>query len=204
MNDGFVWNEERQIGFYPVKTFDQYNESYFRNYLSRSRTSVGRAITKARIDLVSKHVGDDMVVDIGIGSGHFIATRGLKRTAGYDVNEMAIRWLLRRGLWHDPYFQPVPNATCWDSLEHMEHPEHFILRVRGTLFVSIPVFRDRDHILSSKHFKTDEHFWYVTRNGFVTWMRELGLILLEENQMETDLGREDIGTFVFRRGPLPG
>jgi hypothetical protein len=201
--NGLHWFGGKGYAFYPVEIKSQYDAAYFNNYVSRENTTIGRALTKARINLVEKHVGNDLVVDIGIGSGHFIRERGPARTKGYDVNEVAIRWLLENDLWHDPYFKGQMNMTCWDSLEHMRKPEHFLEGIGNMIFVSIPIFRDLRHILASKHFKTDEHFWYFTHDGFIRWMHNLNFLLMESNRMESDIGREDIGSFVFKKS-TPG
>jgi Methyltransferase domain len=196
--NGLVWSDELGYGCYPVKE-TPYDRSYFEKYVGYSRTARGVALTDARVELVRRHVGEEPVVDIGIGSGDFIEKRGTRITSGYDVNPEAIRWLLERGLWCDPYFKDQPNVTCFDSLEHLKRPEHLVARVEKHLFLSIPIFEDRDHVLRSKHFRKDEHFYYFTRDGLIRWMSAQGFALREENRMEVELGREDIGTFVFRR-----
>jgi hypothetical protein len=139
------------------------------------------------------------VVDLGIGCGHFVEARG-ENTFGYDVNEAGIKWLLDRKRWWDPWAKDPENLTCWDSLEHLTRPHELISRVKSHVFVSAPIFRDRSHVLASKHFKPDEHCWYWTEAGLIRWMRDLGFGLCEKNRVESDLGREDIGTFVFVRG----
>jgi hypothetical protein len=198
-----IWYEELGYGYYPVKLRGQYDQAYFENYQNYRSSPIAEALMKARVDLVQKYVGDALVVDIGIGSGHFIDSRKGK-TNGYDVNPAGIRWLLDRDLWFDPFAQSPESATCWDSLEHMERPDLFLDRVTKFFFTSIPVFEDAAQVLRSKHFKPNEHIWYWTRAGFVRWMQALGFSCLEENQMECFLGREDIGTFVFcRSGILP-
>lgn len=201
MDEKLVWNEERKFGYYPVQG-NPYNEDYFEKYVGYSETPMGVRLTQARMDLVERFIGNGPVVDIGIGCGQFITARRFPfMTRGYDVNPAAIRWLLDRGLWADPYFQDPENATCFDSLEHMSRPDQFIERVKGHLFVSIPIFRDREHVLSSKHFRTDEHYYYFTSDGLILYFHRLGFDLLEENRMEVALGREGIGTFVFKRRP---
>lgn len=195
---GLIWYEELGYGYFPVELRGQYDQAYFDKYQTYRTNSVADALMKARVDLVQKYCGDDPVVDIGIGSGHFIDARGGK-TFGYDVNPAGIRWLLDKGLWFDPFAQSPDNVTCWDSLEHMQRPDLFLDRVKRFFFTSIPVFEDAKHVLRSKHFRPDEHLWYWTRGGFVRWMTERGFSFLEENRMECALGREDIWTFVFAR-----
>ncbi len=146
-------------------------------------------------------------MDIGIGAGQFIETRDLRTpealTFGYDVNPYAISWLVGRRLWWDPYQKGARVVTCWDSLEHMKWPAHFLERVEYWIFVSIPIFKDRDHCLASKHFKKNEHYWYFTHQGLITWMSLRGFEMVDHNRMEEEeIGREDIGTYAFRR-PMP-
>jgi hypothetical protein len=197
-----AWFPELGRGYYPVKLDGQYGKSYWDDYARKARTEIGRALNNARVELVYQHVGYAPVADIGIGSGTFIETRNTECrgvTRGYDVNTYAIRWLLDGNLWHDPYFIDPENATCWDSLEHMKHPEVFVRRVRRFLFISIPIFKDEAHALRSKHFKPKEHFHYFTEDGLIRWMNGEKFSLVTKNRMESDLGREDIGTFVFER-----
>jgi hypothetical protein len=78
-------------------------------------------------------------------------------------------------------------------------PDLFVDRVKKLVFTSIPVFEGPAQVLRSKHFKPSEHLWYWSSTGFVRWMQARGFSCLEENRMETELGREDICTFVFAR-----
>jgi hypothetical protein len=194
---GIFWDSKNKVGFYPVVANGTYDQSYFERYNSYRETEMGKAITGYRVGLVNKWCGQSKVLDVGIGCGQFIDAR--PGTHGYDVNPHGIRWLIDRGLWHDPHFINPDNATFWDSLEHIERPVELLERVKWHVFISTPIYRDLDHAASSKHFKPDEHFWYFTRNGLVSLMKSIGFNLLEESRVETELGREDIGTFAFRR-----
>lgn len=196
--DGMEWKDELGYGIYPVEA-NPYDKSYFEKYVAYSKTAMGVALTDARIELVRRHAGGELVVDIGIGCGDFIERRGIGTTAGYDVNPEAIRWLLDRGAWADPYFKNPPNISCFDSLEHMEYPHHLVERVGRFIFLSIPIFDGPEHVMRSKHFRKDEHVYYFTRDGLIRFMAAYGFSLKEENRMEVELGREDIGTFVFKR-----
>lgn len=208
---GLLWDFDAGVGYFPVELNGQYNREYWEKYVGYRSTPMGERLMRERALLVGRYIPSDTVlVDIGIGAGHFIDVRnseckGFPKTFGYDVNLEAIRWLVDRRLWWDPYFMDPPNASCWDSLEHMTRPSNFVNRVRGYLFISIPIFRDLDHVLASKHFRRNEHFWYFTEDGLVQWMENKNFELLEANDIETKIGREDIGTFVFRRraGQLP-
>lgn len=193
-----TWDNNLGIGHYPVELVGQYNKAYWDNYVSYRTSPIADALMKARTDLVQRLYGDAPLVDIGIGSGHFVESRG-PETFGYDVNPMAIRWLIDKNMWWDPYAKDPEAVSCWDSLEHMARPEALVRCVKSMIFLSIPIFFDPDHVIRSKHFKPNEHFWYFTRAGLTEWMRQYGFSLVEENHMETNLGREDIGTFVFKR-----
>lgn len=186
------------MGHYPVVVTGQYGAAYWDKYVAYSRTDLGVSLTKARVDVARTFCGSGSLVDIGIGCGQFVKTRG-PATFGYDVNETAIRWLLDEGRWLDPWATDPENISCWDSLEHLARPHELISRVKSRVLVSLPIFKDKAHVLRSKHFRPDEHFWYWTETGFQNWMRKLGFAQEFKSDMETMLGREDIMTFVFRR-----
>jgi len=192
-----IWLPEPGVGYFPVDAFP-YDESYFKRYEDYAVNAVGKAITQARIDLVARHFQGE-VVDVGIGCGQFVKLRG-GDTKGFDVNPEGQRWLDERGLWCDIYDGAGCDAlTFWDSLEHIEDIDVAVAQARKFVFVSIPIFAGCDHIMASKHFKRDEHFWYFTEEGLVRWFASQGFELLESNRMEEGFGREGIGTYAFRR-----
>ena len=153
---------------------------------------------QARVGFVERHYQGPLI-DIGIGSGAFIEARGSRPTFGYDVNPAGIEWLKQRKLFTDPYAGPFEAASMWDVLEHMPDYPTLLVNVRSWLFLSLPVFRNALHVLASKHFRPKEHCWYFTPEGLVFAMRQCGFTLVQETMVETELGREDIGTFAFRR-----
>jgi hypothetical protein len=156
---------------------------------------------RSRVKFVEQYYQGPLI-DIGIGSGAFVELRQRSCwTFGYDVNQCGIEWLERRRLFADPYAAPFDAASMWDVLEHMPDYPKLLANVREWLFLSLPVFRDAAHVLRSKHFKPAEHCWHFTRDGLLFAMRQCGFALVAENTVETELGREDIGTFAFRREP---
>ena len=72
--------------------------------------------------------------------------------------------------------------------------------IRQRVLVSLPIFRDVAHVLSSKHYKPGEHVFYFTEPGFLFFMREHGWRVIETNDYETKIGREDIKSYAFKRG----
>ena len=194
--DCLIWNPEKGMGFHPREPIS-YEHDYWEKYLVMDNTPLGDELTKARKDLVDWYYSGN-VVDIGIGGGKFVTamdTKGL----GYDVNADAINWLMATNRFCDPYASPVDCITCWDSLEHIPNPEVLINQVKQFVFVSLPIFNDPNTVTRSKHYRPGEHIWYWSDVGLVKWFKELGFINVEKNNMESDLGREAISTYVFRR-----
>ena len=192
--DNLAWIPNLGIGYYPVRA-NPYNESYFEAYNAIKETPIGLALNKARIDLVNKYTNGS-VLDIGIGNGAFVEDR--INVYGYDINPFAVTWLIERNKYRHP-FRGADALTFWDSLEHIHNPTLMLQGAKEFVFVSCPIYDDVEHVLRSKHFKPDEHCWYWTIKGLTTFMRIFGFEVQEINWMETEIGRESIATFVFKR-----
>jgi len=177
-----------------------YDAAYFDKYVCMADTDMGRALTRSRLDLVARHHAGD-VLDVGIGCGQFVTARmnAGGNTCGFDVNPTGIAWLRVRGLYRDLYDCEHEALTFWDSLEHIETPAGAVATARKWVFVSLPIFLDVEHCMTSKHFRPGEHIWYFTDAGLRRWFGEQGFECVEANTAETDLGREDIGSYAFRR-----
>jgi methyltransferase family protein len=195
-----TWWPQLGIGYYPVEAgLEPYDRDYFDAFARNADSFLGQALMQARVDFVARYYHGPLI-DIGIGSGAFIEARK-ELTTGYDVNPCGIEWLQSRRLFADPYAGLFEAASMWDVLEHMPDYPRLLVNVREWLFLSLPIFRDADHVLRSKHFKPLEHCWYFTAQGLVIAMAQCGFALVAESDFETGLGREDIGSFVFRRRP---
>ena len=196
-----VWDDKAGIGYYPAHPENVYDKAYFDKYVRYAGTPMGRALTEARIAFVEEHVRKAEAIDIGIGCGQFVEER-MKTgapTYGCDVNPSGVEWLAARRLYRDPFQDRFSVMTFWDSLEHIDDPLPIVKRAGEWIFLSIPIFTGLDHVFASRHFRPDEHYWYFRRDGLIDWMRILGFRLVRESRFEVDLGREDIGTFSFRR-----
>jgi hypothetical protein len=196
-----TWWPQLGIGYYPVEAgLAPYDQDYFDNFDRNARTELGRALMQARLNFVEQHYRGTLI-DVGIGSGAFVELRNGRRrtTYGYDVNPAGIAWLEERRLLVDPYLVAFDAMTLWDVLEHISDFQSLLANVCDWLFLSLPIFEDAGHALRSKHFKPDEHCWYFTRDGLIFAMKICGFVLVSESMIETDLGREDIGTFAFKR-----
>jgi len=188
-----IWLPELGIGYYEVEE-SPYDEHYFNKYASYEGSAVCNQLNKFRVDLVNKH-HSGTVLDVGIGSGSFIMAHG--NAFGTDINPAAIRWLKDHRLYQEP--EKEEAVTFWDSFEHIKDPACVLNHVSKWVFMSIPLFDSYSHVLSSKHFRKDEHYWYFTFNGLCLYMKMHGFDFIEFNRGETDIGREDIGSFVFKR-----
>jgi len=149
--DGLTWYPELGYGYYPVVGGNAvYDLAYFQRYQAYTATPMGRALTAARVALVDRWCAEADVLDIGIGAGDFLeARRPHAPTFGYDVNPVAVAWLVERGLFRDPCHGPMAGMTFWDSLEHLADPQIVLSQVAlsfGIPFALIPLLlfcRDR-------------------------------------------------------------
>ncbi|RLC31992.1 hypothetical protein DRH13_02295 [Candidatus Woesebacteria bacterium] len=198
LEDNLIWFPEKDMGYYPVKQFP-YDADYFNKYIGYAYTDMGEKINQARVAFVSKHY-TGKVLDVGIGCGQFILSR--ENTFGFDVNPAGIEWLKKRDLFIDLYDKKrkkVDAITFWDSLEHIADPEKAIKQSKQWVFVSMPIYADSESLLNSKHFRKDEHYWYFTNKGLVSWFSANEFSLIEVVDVETTLGRERVLTYAFKR-----
>lgn len=197
LTNTLLWSEDLGYGWHSGPPIS-YDAGYFEHYRTLDKQPMAAALTRARIDLVSKFVEPNDTLDIGIGGGRYVLESG---GMGFDVCPEARSWLISQGRFGDVYSSQVylHAVTCWDSLEHIPEPEKLLERVSGWLFVSMPIYTGLADLLASKHYKPGEHLHYWTFKGFVTWCMAQGFELMEVNHAETELGREGITSFAFKR-----
>jgi hypothetical protein len=197
--DNFIWWPELGMGYHPAEPID-YDGDYWDKYLEYDKSDMGKYLTRARVNLVKEHTKTADIVDIGIGGGLFVSEINCY---GFDVNKRANNWLHATNRFKNPYEDRVHAITCWDSIEHIPDPTALLNNVDKWFFASIPLFKSGDTVQESKHYRPGEHIWYFTHNGFIEWAKRHGFELVEWNDQETLLGREDIRSYAFRRFPLP-
>lgn len=202
LNNTFLWSEELGYGWHTAPAMN-YDSGYFAHYQKLDATPMGAALTKARLELVSKYTETYRGVDVGIGGGVYVLRSG---GSGFDVCNDAVDWLQSVNAYCDPYALGhhgtkayVHAVTCWDSLEHIPEPEKLLAQVNDWLFVSMPIYKDLQDVLTSKHYKPGEHLHYWTLAGFIAWCERQGFEVQEVNHAEDELGREGITSFAFRR-----
>lgn len=199
--NGLIWNETEQHGFYHVdNTQYPYDAAYFAKYVEYAHTPLGQALTAYRLSLLRQFSRTLEVLDFGVGCGDFVASarRHGVMACGYDINPIAQQWLETRGWYRNP-LESIACITFWDSFEHIEDPAPILASIQHMAFLSLPIFRNAQHALTSKHFKPEEHYWYFTKDGLERYFHNHGFSLLFHDNVETALGREDILTFVFQR-----
>jgi hypothetical protein len=177
----------------------EYDQAYLNKYVGYEASDIGKRINQARLKTVEQY-GDGALLDIGIGSGMFL--KSYPDAMGYDINRAAVSWLRKKNRYSED-FNKFKAFTMWDVLEHCEAPEVYFKRfpIGALLFVSIPIFSDLGSIRQSKHYRPGEHLYYFTDEGFKFYMGLHGFELLGWNNLETKAGREDIGTYIFRKSP---
>jgi SAM-dependent methyltransferase len=200
--DGLVWLDDMGIGYLPKFEPNIYDAAYWEKYVRMAETEMGAALTKARVEFVSKFqlACSGTMVDVGIGAGQFVSAFPAPQCLGYDINPVAERWLRDRGLWINPWEQQVDTACFFDALEHIPEPGPLLSNVRRYVFVSIPVVPDGQRPGPGwRHYRPGEHLLYFTRAGIIRFMLEHGFRCVGEDDFETRLGRLDIRTFAFAR-----
>ncbi|MBJ8670257.1 methyltransferase domain-containing protein [Citrobacter koseri] len=196
LQNGLVWLPELGMGRYPVPADRPYNADYFARYQAMADTSMGQQLTAARIQLVMRHY-QGPVLDVGIGSGQFVSS--YPGALGFDVNPAGMAWLHERNAYADLYASRWRALTMWDVLEHIDDPERAVRQAKEFVFVSLPIFDNAEHILTSRHYRKDEHIWYWTHEGLLMWFEAQGFTCVEHNTIESRLGRDGISSYAFRR-----
>lgn len=177
-----------------------YAEEYYKKYVSYENTEISKKINQARKNITEKYC--KTILDIGIGSGEFIKESDIK-VYGFDINPLAIDWLTEKRLFIDPYIEmpEVDGLTFWDSLEHIPEPSDILSLVLKNqyVFVSMPIFDNLMNLKKNKHYRPNEHYYYFTLNGIISYFKDLDFDCLEISDFEICAGRENIFTFVFQK-----
>lgn len=204
-SERMVWLHDHGVGYvHPSQPID-YGKDYFDEYQRRKASDVNDRLMAARCNLVAAH-HNGWMIDVGCGAGAFIEAREARRgvgepigvTYGFDVNPHSVHWLIERNLFRDPMRSYAPALSLFDVFEHIDDPRKLIAKT-DRVFLSIPIFRDAEHAVGSKHFKPGEHVYYYSDGGIVRFFANNGFQLVEKNRMEEEIGREDVGTYVFVR-----
>lgn len=204
-DDRLIWLEQAGIGYLEAKPDGVYDQEYFDRYRKYRGSQTERRLNSFRTELTLRHAENtDSLLDVGIGDGAYLealkkAQPTWENIRGFDVNPAGVDWLKENDSWGDLYHRTWDVATFWDSLEHIRNPDKALARVKKTALISIPIFSGVKHVLASKHYRPDEHFWYFTRQGFARFIWREGFAIIEHSLGEQAAGREDVETFVIAR-----
>jgi hypothetical protein len=179
----------------------EYSDVYWQNYIQMENTETCKLLNNFRKSLVESYATN--VLDIGIGSGAFLKSLSIPKK-GYDVNPHAEKWLKEQEIWHNPYEDSnasVDGFCFWDVLEHIENPSIILnnLPNKSFVFISLPIFNDLEKIHLSKHYKPNEHLQYFSTSGLMRFLGLHGFRTLEIRSDESQIGRENIITFVAQK-----
>lgn len=191
-----------------------YDDLYARKYEAYLYSDQGMLLNTFRLHFVLSYVKPSqksVLLDYGCASGGFVrGTVDFWHTIGYDVNpSYAKYWEKRQQVCLHPWgqidfrlsppTQTVDILTCFDSLEHVTSPGGLLMYYSPKhVFISIPLV-GKKRLLTSKHYRTDEHLHYFTHKSLVGFMKKHGYKMLERSVRESELGREDVWTYAFRK-----
>lgn len=188
------------VWYLPSSDSNIYNDEYIDKYFDYETTDLGNAINNFRINLVLKYTRSTLL-DVGIGSGHFVIKRNelMMPTFGWDVPAVRSMEIIPNSFWLNYEDGPI-SLSFWDSFEHIPNLGGIFKHPHPYIFMTIPIYDGVEENLPNwKHYRPNEHIWYFTANGLVDYMEDFNYALVEERNDETEMGREDIGTYVFRR-----
>jgi len=198
-----IWFDNLGYGYLPRSGDFSYDGSYFQHYVDLEKDGKGLELSKLRMQYVNRFAKDYQVVDVGIGAGTFIKTRnghfGHAVTWGCDVSREGIEWLNANELNFSFERTRCLVATFWDSLEHTLDANQYLMHISSLAIISMPIYPDETCVLTSKHFKPNEHIYYFTKDGLIRFMDKFGFNHMDTSNFETEFGRKGIMSFCFNR-----
>lgn len=184
----------------PIRSYD---DDHFDLLLGYDKEPIGARLNSTRVALVKKYMKKGFILDYGCGAGNFMrAISNLPGMVcfGFDVMDKSVSMLKETNRYSDS-IEEYDYVSMWDVIEHLERPMDLLdeVKIGCTLFMSVPIVRSFDALKEWKHYRPNEHLHYWNFTGFGEFMKEAGFMCLEHNTKETDAGREDIDTFVFKK-----
>jgi hypothetical protein len=197
----FIANEENIVFQNNSDDIISYDKDYYDNYKNLEKTEMSFHLNKERYELVKKYSKGN-VFDIGVGCGTFIMCCKDIDCFGYDINPFSVSWLKDKNIFLNPYLEGTEEISCWtmwDALEHFKDPQEILCKIKknDTLIISIPIFENFLNLKKDKHFKPNEHFFYFTHYGLVSFLTNFGFTILHFDDFETKIGRHNINRYVF-------
>jgi SAM-dependent methyltransferase len=179
-----------------------YGEEYFQKYASYAQTDLGYKINTFRKNYVEIFSRKGEILDYGCGYGTCISSDSSGRWFGYDINPYVVSHLGSRFV--DSSRVGLFNTVCFfDSLEHIQGFRDVlsVIKEGAIVVITIPCCSPwNPAVLKNwRHWRPGEHFLYSSSVGFVSYMGFSGFSLVDENKIESSIGRHDILTFCFEK-----
>jgi hypothetical protein len=192
-----IWWPQRGYGYLPPDVKFEYKNDYIDKYREYEEKAATIKLNNIRRELVDTHIHNDLLIDFGCGAGTFL--KGRPNTMGYDLVPEVVAWLKDKRLYNDPYLTVSRNVSFWDSFEHIVNPKGILNKISHYVFISTPIYENVEGVLKSKHYKPNEHLWYFTSEGLIKYLDDSEFECLFHDDLEYVIGREGIGSFVFKR-----
>lgn len=192
-----LWREDLGFGFLKSDGYN-YGEEYWEKYQTYVN-DMGIQLSLARLDFIKKNIFTvSDLCDVGIGNGQFV---DLVKCKGFDINPIAKTWLEENGFYADIYAEKFETLSFWDVLEHIEDPTSLLEKTEN-IFTSIPIHKDINDCLASKHLRPGEHIWHFTERGIKNFMSIFRYSVIDSSNFETILGRESILSYYFKKDKI--
>ena len=194
------FNHDLGIGFLnpPENSNEVYDKAYWERYRALRDTEIGKNLNQCRIGIAEKFKAKPTkTLDVGVGNGDFVDKF---YCWGFDINPEAIKYLKSTRKFIDLYTEACrwQCITMFDTIEHIVDIESLLSKT-DMVILSTPIYKDLEDTLKSKHFRPDEHLFYFTVSGMIHYMNYFGFDCKYYSTIESKLGRDSIGSFVFKR-----
>lgn len=177
----------------------EYGEEYAEKYARYSRTEMGKSLSKFRKNFVEMF-RPERVLDYGCGWGTLVLSQN--GWSGYDINPFCMKHLGEKAV-RNPVLQSYDCVCFFDSFEHLSDPTSILksMSADSLLVCTIPIWckNSWSGIVSWKHWRPSEHLCYFTLKGLISYLEMYGFSVLRCDPAETEIGREDMVTFCFKK-----
>jgi len=205
-----LWCDGCQYGCstYPFDT-NVYDEEYCSKYTKYDNTQLGVDLNKFRLEFVQhfiKRVNSPKlkVLDFGCAVGAFCKIVAEHFDSyGCEVNSFYEK-VWKEDVSGAKYSLSVPQeqfdvVTFFDSLEHVDDIKGLLEKLNVShVVISIPIV-PKEKLPQSRHLRPQEHLHYFTTSSLCKFFSQSGYELGGTSSRESELGREDIFTFYFRK-----